>query len=49
MGAAEMSAIGALIGRVLRSPSDEETIATVRAEVRELCKAFDPYPGGPAL
>lgn len=49
MGTTEMSMIGSLIGRVLRSPSDESTIATVRAEVRELCKAFDPYPGGPAL
>jgi glycine hydroxymethyltransferase len=49
MGTAEMSVIGSLIGRVLRSPADEATIATVRAEVRELCKAFDPYPGGPAL
>jgi glycine hydroxymethyltransferase len=49
MGTFEMSVIGSLIGRVLRSPADEATIATVRAEVRELCKAFDPYPGGPAL
>jgi glycine hydroxymethyltransferase len=49
MGAAEMTTIGSLIGRVLRSPADEATIATVRAEVRELCKAFDPYPSGPAL
>jgi glycine hydroxymethyltransferase len=49
MGTAEMAAIGSLIGRVLRSPADDSTISAVRAEVRELCLAFDPYPGGPAL
>jgi len=49
MGVAEMAMIGSLIGRVLRAPGDEATISTVRTEVRELCLAFDPYPGGPAL
>jgi glycine hydroxymethyltransferase len=49
MGTGEMSTIGSLLARVLRNPADEATITTVRAEVRELCKAFDPYPGGPAL
>jgi len=49
MGTAEMATIGSLIGQVLRNPADEVTISTVRAEVRELCLAFDPYPGGPAL
>ncbi len=40
----EMAAIGRAIGRILRSPSDESVIASVRAEVRELCAEFDPYP-----
>jgi glycine/serine hydroxymethyltransferase len=44
-----MATIGSLIGRVLRNPADETTLSAVRAEVRELCLAFDPYPGGPAL
>jgi glycine hydroxymethyltransferase len=48
MGTAEMATIGSLIGRVLRNPGDGATIYTVRGEVRELCLAFDPYPGGPA-
>jgi glycine hydroxymethyltransferase len=40
----EMGLVGALIGRVLRSPDNEKTLASVRAEVLELCRAF-PVPG----
>jgi glycine hydroxymethyltransferase len=45
MGEAEMSRIGALIGRTLRERADESALAAIRAEVRELCLAFPPYPG----
>jgi len=45
MGEAEMARIGALIGRTLRERADEAAVAAVRAEVRELCLAFPPYPG----
>ncbi len=44
MGPSEMRAIGALIGRTLRGRDDDELIAQVRAEVRELCSGFPPYP-----
>ncbi len=44
MGGAEMARIGALIGRTLRERADEAAIASIRAEVRELCLAFPPYP-----
>lgn len=44
MGVEQMARIGSMIGRVLRSPSDESTIDAVREEVRQLCAAFDPYP-----
>jgi glycine hydroxymethyltransferase len=44
MGPDEMATIGQLMGRVLRAPDDEAVIAAVRAEVRELCARFDPYP-----
>jgi glycine/serine hydroxymethyltransferase len=39
-----MWAIGALIGRTLRDCEDDAALAQVRAEVRELCLAFPPYP-----
>jgi len=45
MGTAEMARIGALIGRTLRERGDESAVAAIRAEVRELCLAFPPYPG----
>jgi glycine hydroxymethyltransferase len=45
MGEAEMSRVGALIGRTLRQRHDEGAVATVRAEVAELCAGFPPYPG----
>jgi glycine hydroxymethyltransferase len=44
MGQDEMRSIGALIGRTLRSRDDEQAVADVRAEVRELCASFPPYP-----
>ncbi len=44
MGEAEMARIGALIGRTLRERSDDAAVAAVRAEIRELCLAFPPYP-----
>ncbi|MDE3126675.1 MAG: serine hydroxymethyltransferase [Gemmatimonadota bacterium] len=40
----EMARIAALIDRVLRAPSDEATIAAVRAEARTLAEAFPLYP-----
>ena len=44
MGAGEFAAIGDLIGRTLRSRDDEQAISAIRAEVRDLCAAFPPYP-----
>jgi glycine hydroxymethyltransferase len=44
MGEAEMRAVGALIGRTLRSRGDEAAVRRVSDEVRELCAAFPPYP-----
>ncbi|MGD0883093.1 MAG: serine hydroxymethyltransferase [Acidimicrobiales bacterium] len=44
MGEAEMARIGALIGRTLRGRDDEGAVASIRAEVRELCASFPPYP-----
>ena len=45
MGPGEMGRIGSLIGRTLRGRGDDAEVASVRAEVRELCAAFPPYPG----
>ncbi len=45
IGAAEMARIASLIGRTLRHRSDDGVVEGVRAEVRELCAAFPPYPG----
>jgi glycine hydroxymethyltransferase len=44
MGPAEMATIGTLIHRVLVGREDEGELAEVRAEVRELCAKFEPYP-----
>jgi glycine hydroxymethyltransferase len=44
MGEDEMREIGALIGRTLRGRGDERALEAVRAEVRELCLRFPPYP-----
>jgi glycine hydroxymethyltransferase len=44
MGTGEMALIGQLMGRTLRNRQDEAELAAVRAEVRELCAGFPPYP-----
>jgi len=44
MGEAEMARIATLIGTALRGRADDAVVAGVRAEVRELCAAFPPYP-----
>ncbi len=44
MGTGEFAAIGALIGRTLRSRDDDRALSAIRAEVRDLCAAFPPYP-----
>jgi len=44
MGPAEMTRIGQLMGRTLRHRDDDAALAIVRAEVRELCAGFPPYP-----
>jgi glycine hydroxymethyltransferase len=46
MGPAEMAEIARLLAFVLRNRDDEEKVVSVRGEVRALCAAFDPYPGG---
>jgi len=44
MGTEEMTRIGGLIGRTLRQRADDGAVAAVRAEIRELCAGFPPYP-----
>jgi glycine hydroxymethyltransferase len=44
MGPAEMTTIGGLMGRTLRNCRDDQALRSIRAEVRELCTAFPPYP-----
>ena len=44
MGPDEMARVGALIGRTLRDRADDAAVRAVRAEVRELCAGFPPYP-----
>jgi glycine hydroxymethyltransferase len=44
MGTDEMRMVGALIGRALSNRDDEDTLKSVRDEVRALCAAFPPYP-----
>jgi glycine hydroxymethyltransferase len=43
MKAEEMERIAAWIGRILEAPSDEDRIASVRAEVLDLCSNFPLY------
>jgi glycine hydroxymethyltransferase len=40
----EMDQIGDLIARVLSSPEDDRTLATVKSEVERLCRRFPLYP-----
>ncbi|HSC27724.1 MAG TPA: serine hydroxymethyltransferase [Vicinamibacterales bacterium] len=42
----EMATIAALIARALRDRELPESLATVKAEVAELCAKFPPYPDG---
>jgi glycine hydroxymethyltransferase len=44
MGEAEMQLVGELISRTLRSREDDAELGAIRAEVRELCSSFPPYP-----
>ena len=41
----EMAQIADLITRVLRAPTDEAELASVREDVGTLCSKFTPYPG----
>jgi glycine hydroxymethyltransferase len=43
MGPGEMGQVAALLAASLRHRDDEDAQARVRAEVRDLCAAFDPY------
>ncbi len=44
MKEAEMETIGRLIARTLRQRTDADAVAAIRAEVRDLCTPFAPYP-----
>ena len=48
LGEAEMVEVASLIARALRGREDQDELASVRGAVRELCRRFDPYPGGVA-
>jgi len=48
LGEAEMAEVASLIARALRGREDEDELAAVHGAVQELCKQFDPYPGGVA-
>jgi glycine/serine hydroxymethyltransferase len=43
-----MAEVASLIARALRGREDEDQLAKVRGEVRDLCRLFDPYPRGVA-
>ncbi|ACL66265.1 Glycine hydroxymethyltransferase [Anaeromyxobacter dehalogenans 2CP-1] len=43
MGSREMTLVAALIGRVLDAPADEQVLARVRGEVKDLCAHFPMY------
>jgi glycine hydroxymethyltransferase len=43
MGPREMTLVAALIGRVLDAPADEQVLARVRGEVKDLCAHFPMY------
>jgi glycine hydroxymethyltransferase len=46
MREAEMATIASLITRALRDRERPDSLATVKAEVAELCAKFPPYPSG---
>jgi len=43
MGPAEMKTVAKLIGRALDAPTDEQALARVHGEVKDLCKQFPMY------
>jgi glycine hydroxymethyltransferase len=43
MGVAEMKTVAKLIGRALDAPTDEQALARVHGEVKDLCKQFPMY------
>jgi len=43
----DMEQVGRLIVRVLRAPTDEAALMSVRGEVHELTKRFPLYPDRP--
>ena len=45
MGPDEMAVIAELIARTLRGRDDPDVVASVRADVANLCSKFPPYPG----
>jgi glycine hydroxymethyltransferase len=45
MKESEMAQIAVWISHILDGPSDEDRIAGVRGEVRDLCSGFPLYPG----
>jgi glycine hydroxymethyltransferase len=45
MKEAQFVTVAALMARALRSRGDDAAIAQIRAEVAELCGAFNPYAG----
>ncbi len=45
----EMGRIASLIARALRHRGDEAELASVRRDVADLCREFDPYPDGRAV
>ena len=45
MGPDEMARVASLLARTLAARGDDATVASVRAEVADLCAAHPPYPG----
>jgi glycine hydroxymethyltransferase len=43
MGTAEMKTVARLIGRALDAPGDDQVLARVHGEVKDLCKQFPMY------
>jgi glycine/serine hydroxymethyltransferase len=39
-----MAEIGRLLAQTLRQRTDPDAVATIRAQVRDLCRPFAPYP-----
>jgi glycine hydroxymethyltransferase len=45
MGPREMTLVATLIGRVLDAPTDDQVLAKIRGEVKDLCEHFPMYQG----